>query len=68
MGVLTHLDYFKENKYVRKKKKIEEYVDKHESFELNEGRMDLFYGNNRVFITIYAPARLKEIVMGKQIL
>ena len=34
------------------------------TFRIRDGRVDLFYGKDKVFITIYASKKLKQKVMN----
>ncbi len=52
---LTHCNYSDE----RKKVNIEKYSDIHESDKNNELRVDLFYGKNKIYITLICSQDLR---------
>lgn len=61
--VVTYLDD-EDNYEKEKKKKIENYTDWHESFEAEGARIDIFYGKEKVFITVITSLKNREKLMG----
>ena len=61
-GVSYYEEIKENNKIIRKKKKIEEQVDRHESYEIEGGKLEVFYGKEKVFITAYVPVKLKKVL------
>lgn len=53
----------KNDKFVFKKKDIRKYIDKHESFEAEGARIDIFYGKENVFISIIASLKNRKKLM-----
>ena len=50
----------KKGKWIQKKRNIEDYKDVHESVNRSSPRIDIFYGNKKIFLTIVCPLKLRE--------
>ena len=53
----------KNNKFISKKKNITNYFDKHESHEFNNARIDIFYGKEKIFLTIITSLKNRKKIM-----
>ena len=52
----------RKGKWITRKKQIKNFIDKHESYYVigAKERVDIFYGKDRVLITVNAPLRTKR--------
>ncbi len=66
---LTTVDYEERisdtDKFVKRKKKLNEYTDKHDELESDDLRIDLFFGKRKIFITIHAKPKKKKQVLER---
>ena len=51
----------KKDKFVRRKKNIKTFIDKYERFQNEKARVEVFYGKNKIFMSVYTsiPSRKK---------
>lgn len=62
---ISFYDLIKKNeKMVTKKKKIDDYTDIHEHYDAeDDARIDLFYGKNKIFLTIMTSLENRSAFM-----
>ncbi len=53
----------KNDKFISKKKDIDNYIDWHESYEANDNRAGIFYGKEKIFINIITNLKFCKILM-----
>ena len=50
----------KNEKYITKKKNITNFVDKYEKFKNEKARVDIFYGKDKIFFSIYTSLSMRK--------
>jgi len=53
----------KNDNFIREKKKISKWIDKHETYDMDESRVEIFYGKEKVFIVIYTSLKNRRKLM-----
>jgi hypothetical protein len=62
---VMYYEYVNKSKRIRRKKNIMRMIDEHESYQDEKSMVEVFYGKNKVFMSIYTSLENRKKLMDE---